>query len=1152
MIAADRLRDVFDLAAEAPDPAARAALLDRECAGDPALRERVEALLRAHNAAGSFLARPPAAVPDGTTGHAPEDGSTADLPAAGEGPGAVIGPYKLLERVGEGGFGIVYLAGQTHPVRRKVALKVLRPGMDTRQVVARFEAERQALAIMDHPNIARVFDGGTTPSGRPFFVMELVKGAPITDFCDRNHLTPRQRLELFVSVCAAVQHAHQKGIIHRDIKPSNVLVSLHDATPVVKVIDFGIAKALGQELTDKTLFTGLAQMVGTPLYMSPEQAGMSGLDADTRSDVYSLGVLLYELLTGTTPFTRERFKTAAYDEIRRIIREEEPPRPSTRLSESKDALPSVAASRQTEPAKLTRLVTGELDWIVMKALEKDRSRRYETANGLAMDVRRYLADEPVLACPPSAGYRLRKFARRNRGGLAVAALVLFFLVLVGSGAGWAVRDRSAREAEAARQQGERQAKVAGEVKSIFAGVDRLEKEQKWPEALEAARRAEAAVAGGEADPATAERVYLRLRDLVFIDRLERIRMETATLVEGKFSYAGTDRDYARAFREYGVDVDELPVETSVDRFRARPALAVALAAALDDWVLARRYHSGADVARWKRLVAVARGIDTEPLRDRLRAAWGRPAADIRDDLRRLAESNDLWAQHPATLFMLARTLNANQFPDSALRIARDAQNLHPGDYWLNHQLGDFLRDQNDHEGAIRFYTASVASRPQSAFAHNTLGSALYSQNKCEEAIAVYRRATELDPKYVGAHINLGDVLADRGDQDGAERAYREAVRLSGDRIGADKLAELLVSRGKLKEAIATYQKITILDPDNYRAWYQAAALYLYVGDVDRYRRACREMLDRFEHRAADNVKIAEQTAKTCALAPDAVSDFARVEQLARRAVTGTELQAWYRNYVLAKGLTDYRGGHPEQAVEWLTRFAPKPDGNVWDATAFAALALAQHRLGHAAEARAALVSARALLAEKPDAQTFDWLHCEILYREAEGFLGPLTPQELAAAQAALIRRQLAAAREAVRLKPDSGDALNSLAWLLATCSHAELRHPREAVTLAKKAVEFAPKQYQEWNTLGVAHYRAGDATAAVAALHQSTELRRGGNGYNWFFLAMAHWQLGEKDKAREFYDQAVQWTDTNRPRDEELRRFRAEAAELMGIDGAKK
>jgi serine/threonine protein kinase/tetratricopeptide (TPR) repeat protein len=424
----------------AQSPQERAAYVEQACAGDPALRAAVAALLRANVGATGFLEQP-----------APASVATVDEPVR-EGPGTVIGPYKLLENIGEGGFGVVFMAEQAQPVRRKVALKILKPGMDTKQVVARFEAERQALAIMDHPNIAKVFDGSATPSGRPYFVMELVRGVPITDFCDQNHLTPRQRLELFIPVCGAVQHAHQKGIIHRDLKPSNVLVSRHDTTPTVKVIDFGVAKALGQELTDKTLFTGLAQMVGTPLYMSPEQAGMSDLDIDTRSDIYSLGVLLYELLTGTTPFAKERFKKAAYDEIRRIIREEEPPRPSTRLSESKDSLPSISAQRQTEPAKLTKLVRGELDWIVMKALEKDRNRRYDTANGLAQDLHRYLANEPVEACPPSSWYRLRKFAHRNRAPLTVAAAVLVALG-VGTGAVWqqrqeAVRERARAEANA--------------------------------------------------------------------------------------------------------------------------------------------------------------------------------------------------------------------------------------------------------------------------------------------------------------------------------------------------------------------------------------------------------------------------------------------------------------------------------------------------------------------------------------------------------------------------------------------------------------------------------------------------------------------------------------------------------------------------------
>ncbi|HEV3004235.1 MAG TPA: serine/threonine-protein kinase, partial [Pirellulales bacterium] len=411
-------REIFVAAFERADMAERRAFLESACGDDRALRQRVEALLSLAENAGGFL-EPSATV-----------GPTMDQTSDAERPGGQIGPYKLLETIGEGGFGIVFMAEQQQPLRRKVAVKVLKPGMDTRQVVARFEAERQALAIMDHPNIAKVLDGGATPAGRPFFVMELVKGVPISDFCDQNRLSTKQRLELFVPVCQAVQHAHQKGIIHRDLKPSNVLVSMHDSTPVVKVIDFGVAKALGQSLTDKTLFTGFAQMLGTPLYMSPEQAGQSGLDVDTRSDIYSLGVLLYELLTGSTPFDKQRFHRAAWDEMLRIIREEEPPKPSARLSTA-EQLPSIAASRASEPRKLNRLLRGELDWIVMKCLEKDRNRRYESASLLAMDVEHYLTDEPVLARRPSAGYRLRKFLRRNKGPV-LAVLLLLVVLLAGA------------------------------------------------------------------------------------------------------------------------------------------------------------------------------------------------------------------------------------------------------------------------------------------------------------------------------------------------------------------------------------------------------------------------------------------------------------------------------------------------------------------------------------------------------------------------------------------------------------------------------------------------------------------------------------------------------------------------------------------------
>jgi serine/threonine protein kinase len=440
-------KEVFNSARQIAAPEERLAYLQAAYGQDQGAVHRVLELLRIHDQEGSFLEASPVAA-----------GALAFDEPIIERPGTIIGPYKLMEKIGEGGMGLVFVAEQQHPVRRKVALKVIKPGMDTRQVVARFEVERQALALMDHPNIAKVHDAGETASGRPYFVMELVKGEPITEYCDQNQVPVRERLELFLQVCQAVQHAHQKGIIHRDLKPSNVLVMSHDGTPLVKVIDFGVAKAIGQQLTDKTVYTQFTQLVGTPLYMSPEQAGESGLDVDTRSDIYSLGVLLYELLTGTTPFDRERLKEADYDEIRRIIREEEPPKPSTRISTLGQAATTVSTQRKSDPKRLSQLFRGELDWIVMKCLEKDRNRRYETANGFAMDVQRYLADEPVLACPPSAWYRLRKFVRRNKGKVAAAAAMLA-LVLAGTAAStWqAVRATRAEQRISAAQTQTREA-----------------------------------------------------------------------------------------------------------------------------------------------------------------------------------------------------------------------------------------------------------------------------------------------------------------------------------------------------------------------------------------------------------------------------------------------------------------------------------------------------------------------------------------------------------------------------------------------------------------------------------------------------------------------------------------------------------------------
>ncbi len=443
---------IFHEARLRPAGAERDAYLDGACAGDASLRERVGALLRADDDAGRFL----------------EPTTVNQSPGGLERAGTRIGRYKLLQLIGEGGMGAVYMAEQTDPVRRKVALKIIKLGMDTKQVIARFEAERQALAMMDHPNIARVLDAGATETGRPYFAMELVKGVPITEYCDVNKLGTPERLELLIAVCRGVQHAHQKGVIHRDLKPQNVLVTLHDGTPVPKIIDFGIAKAVSARLTDKTLFTEYRQFVGTPQYMSPEQAEMSGLDVDTRTDIYSLGVMLHELLTGETPFTKEELRTGLA-EVQKIIREKEPPLMSTRLSTMGEQATSVADRRATDTLQLSRLMRGDLDWIVHKALQKDRTKRYESASEFAADVQRHLNHEPVLAKSPRLREKVSKFVQRNRPAVAAGAVVTTAVLLgtLASAAGF-VRARSDRDRVARMADFLQQAMTVDDVSALGA------------------------------------------------------------------------------------------------------------------------------------------------------------------------------------------------------------------------------------------------------------------------------------------------------------------------------------------------------------------------------------------------------------------------------------------------------------------------------------------------------------------------------------------------------------------------------------------------------------------------------------------------------------------------------------------------------------
>jgi len=474
---------LFD-AAQQLRPEERMPFLDFACAGDLVMRKQLEELLSAQDSADEFFrSSAPALRPGLAQAPAPPAASQA---VGADLLGTQIGPYKPLQIIGEGGCGVVYMAEQEKPVRRRVALKVIKLGMDTKNVIARFEAERQALAMMDHPNIARVLDVGATESGRPYFVMELVRGVKITEYCDQNHLDTRTRLKLVCLICSAIQHAHQKGIIHRDIKPSNILVTMHDGVAVPKVIDFGIAKAIEQRLTDKTLFTAYEQLIGTPAYMSPEQAEMSGLDVDTRSDIYSLGVLLYELLTGRTPFDNKELLKSGMEEMRRTLREREPARPSLRLNTLQGAeLTATAIHRHVEPVKLITQMRGDLDWIVMKALEKDRTRRYETANALVMDIQRHLNNEPVLARPPSRLYRFQKLVRRNRGVfLATGAIALTLLAGLSTSTWLLISERAARQRAVQAEHREIELRQQAELRAKLTEMTLLLNQEAYPKVEE--------------------------------------------------------------------------------------------------------------------------------------------------------------------------------------------------------------------------------------------------------------------------------------------------------------------------------------------------------------------------------------------------------------------------------------------------------------------------------------------------------------------------------------------------------------------------------------------------------------------------------------------------------------------------------------------
>jgi len=1004
--------------------------------------------------------------------------------SAGEQAGTEIGRYKLLEQVGEGGMGTIWLADQREPVKRRVALKIIKLGMDTKQVIARFEAERQALALMDDPHIAKVFDAGTTETGRPYFVMEYIKGVPILQYCDRERVDTKARLELFIQVCQAIQHAHQKGVIHRDIKPSNVLVALQDGVPVPKVIDFGIAKATHSELTAKTLFTEHGQLLGTPAYMSPEQADVSGLDIDTRSDVYSLGVLLYEMLTGTTPFDVEDLRSKGFGEMMRVIREDEPHTPSTRISSLGDTASRTAQLRRVDAKKLGTLLRGDVDWIVMKCLEKDRTRRYDTANGLAADIRRHLDDEPVTAGAPSATYRLRKFVRRNRAQVIAASLVLAALLAAIVGTSWGLVESSRarsldlqRRLEDERRSTADSARLGRNAEAVTAFLSQCEDALRAGDAAKAslamdAARKRSAEGGAEKDAARLARLSADLTLLTELDAIDQFRWTWVGIAFGNPAVAASRT--REALRRFGAGGDGVSPEAAAQVVGAS-AIRGQVVSALD------RLLRGDDAEAVR---AVLRRVDVDPYRDAVRdvvltrnaAKMAELAADpraleqppgfaiflgdspaISDERReRILEAAVL--RRPSSVGLLMTLSRSVPDPekdtaDRRLRWLQAAVAADPGNKAAFINMGMALGDKGRPEESMDCYRKAIELDPGFAIAHNNIGAVLNRQGKADEAIGWFRKALEVDPNCPLAHSNLGATLRGKGEDDEAIACFRKAIEIDPkDAEPHGQLADIYRAMGRDDEAMAGYRKAIELDPKWASARGCLGAMLLSSGRVEEAIACYRKAIELDPKNAWLHSKLGDAL-KAKGEIDEAIAAYRKAIELDPRV---REPYGCLGEQLLKKGRTDDAIASFRKAIEIDPNFA-----EVW-----MCLSGVLARTGRTADS-------------------------------------------------------IAAAQKCVELKPE---------WPLAHVALADALHSAgrtaEAIASYRKAIELDPNRAEAHHNLGVVLFNSGHPDEALASYQKAADLDPE-RAENQFHLALTLQQQGRHDAALEHFRKAVELDPQN-------------------------